>query len=122
MFEGTFRSVTQLPQLILTAAPLPRGAAPALSGFPLLEVVGSVNRTRQLLPRVVFQQPCNTIPSANPALLRSLFQEFEDVPKTARHVSISWLEASASASKIQQTECHAVRLAPDYCSCLCRHR
>ena len=55
-------------------------------------------------------------------ILSSAVQEFEDVPKTARHVSISWLEASASASKIQQTECHAVQLAPDYCSCLCRHR
>ncbi|XP_076632497.1 DNA ligase 3 [Colletes latitarsis] len=54
----------------------------------------------------------------------SKVQEFEDVPKMARHVYIGWLEASAAASRIQETNEHAVELAADYCSCpcSCRHR
>ncbi|XP_076168075.1 DNA ligase 3 [Ptiloglossa arizonensis] len=49
-------------------------------------------------------------------------QEFEDVPKAARHVNVAWLTTSAAASEIQETEEHAVELAADYCTCRCRHR
>ncbi|CAK9798733.1 DNA ligase 3 [Anthophora quadrimaculata] len=47
---------------------------------------------------------------------------FDDTPKTARHVSLSWLEVSASNLEIQQAEEHAVELTADYCSCPCPHR
>ncbi|KAF3425838.1 hypothetical protein E2986_12958 [Frieseomelitta varia] len=43
--------------------------------------------------------------------------EFEDVARTARHVSVSWLEATASTSQAQPAEQHAVQLVADYCSC-----
>ena len=59
--------------------------------------------------------PCNEISS-------SAVQQHDGIPKTARHVSFSWLEASASASELQSTEGHAVELIPDYCSCPCLHR
>lgn len=49
-------------------------------------------------------------------------QEFEDVPKTVRHVSVSWVEAVASTLEIQGTEEHAVELVENYCSCPCSHR
>ena len=52
----------------------------------------------------------------------SLVREFEDVSKTARHVSFSWVEAVVSACEIQETEEHAVELIADYCSCPCLHR
>ncbi|XP_031835659.2 DNA ligase 3 [Nomia melanderi] len=48
--------------------------------------------------------------------------EFEATPKTARHVTVAWLEASASASTPPETEEFAVQLAPDYCDCPCQHR
>ncbi|KZC14850.1 PREDICTED: DNA ligase 3 [Dufourea novaeangliae] len=59
--------------------------------------------------------PCKEISS-------SAVHEYEDVSRTARHVSVEWLEASASASRIQGTEEHAVELTGDYCVCPCRHR
>ncbi|XP_076393714.1 DNA ligase 3 isoform X2 [Megachile rotundata] len=59
--------------------------------------------------------PCRGIPSSE-------VQLFEDVPKSTRHVSVSWLESSASGREMQPTEEHAVVLAPDYCSCPCLHR
>ncbi|XP_043252498.1 DNA ligase 3 [Colletes gigas] len=52
----------------------------------------------------------------------SKVQEYDDVPKMARHVCIGWLEASAAASRIQETNEHAVELAADYCTCPCSCR
>ncbi|XP_078046175.1 DNA ligase 3 [Augochlora pura] len=57
-----------------------------------------------------------------PEILSSTIHEFDDVPKTARHVTVGWLDASASASQVQDTEEHAVELAEDYCVCPCSHR
>ncbi|XP_076647437.1 DNA ligase 3 isoform X2 [Halictus rubicundus] len=57
-----------------------------------------------------------------PEISSSMIHEFEDVPKSARHVSVGWLEASASASFAQNVGEHAVQLAPDYCVCPCKHR
>lgn len=59
--------------------------------------------------------PCKEIPSSD-------VQLFSDVPKSTRHVSVSWLESSASGREMQPTEEHAVELAPDYCFCPCLHR
>ncbi|XP_033342814.2 DNA ligase 3 [Megalopta genalis] len=57
-----------------------------------------------------------------PEILSSTIHEFEGVPRTARHVTVGWLDASASASHVQDTEEHAVQLAADYCDCPCGHR
>ncbi|KOC62534.1 DNA ligase 3 [Habropoda laboriosa] len=71
------------------------------------------NQERSLAMYVV--HPSKELPSSELHL-------FDDIPKTARHVSLSWLEASASNSEIQQVEVHAVELTGDYCSCPCPHR
>ncbi|XP_053981861.1 DNA ligase 3 [Hylaeus volcanicus] len=55
-------------------------------------------------------------------ILSTAIQQFGDASKTARHVSVGWLEASAAASQVQETIAHAVELAADYCTCSCRHR
>ncbi|XP_076290360.1 DNA ligase 3 [Lasioglossum baleicum] len=59
---------------------------------------------------------------SRPEISSSMIHEFGDVPKSARHVTVGWLEASASASAAQNVEEHAVQLAPDYCVCPCKHR
>ncbi|KOX79317.1 DNA ligase 3 [Melipona quadrifasciata] len=82
----------------------------------LLKTLGAkVLNDRERFASAYVVHSCEEIPS-------SVVREFEDVAKAARHVSVSWLEATASTSQAQPAEQHAVQLVADYCSCPCLHR
>ncbi|XP_076757247.1 DNA ligase 3 [Xylocopa sonorina] len=65
---------------------------------------GFTKRTRRRVSRLLKTYPFNR-------------KEFEDAPKSARHVTMSWLDATSASSKIEPAEEHAVQMAADYCSC-----
>ncbi|XP_014598639.1 PREDICTED: DNA ligase 3 isoform X2 [Polistes canadensis] len=54
----------------------------------------------------------------------TVLRDFQDVPKSARHVNSSWLEESAASSEMKDIYSYAVTLVADYCncSCTCSHR
>lgn len=54
----------------------------------------------------------------------TVLRDFQDVPKSARHVHSSWLEESAVSSEMKDIYSYAVTLVADYCncSCTCSHR
>lgn len=62
------------------------------------------------------------IPRRKPSNHAWLFlQDFPALPKTARHVTYTWVEHSAAESKILDTSPYAVKLVGAYCDCPCPH-
>ncbi|XP_032454032.1 DNA ligase 3 isoform X2 [Nasonia vitripennis] len=55
-------------------------------------------------------------------VLATILLETTDVPKSARHVTESWVKGTATRCKVQSTADHAVTLMGAYCSCPCPHR
>lgn len=55
-------------------------------------------------------------------ILATFVENFSDVPKSARHVNESWVEASVAECKMQNVTPHAVELVGVYCTCPCSHR
>ncbi|XP_014214879.1 DNA ligase 3 [Copidosoma floridanum] len=51
----------------------------------------------------------------------TILSEPTNVPKSARHVTESWIDDTAAKSKIANAENHAVTLFGVYCSCRCPH-
>ncbi|XP_046819476.1 DNA ligase 3 isoform X1 [Vespa crabro] len=49
----------------------------------------------------------------------TVLRDFEDIPKSARHVNSSWLEESAASSEMKDIYSYAVTLVADYCDCSC---
>lgn len=61
----------------------------------------------------------------NVMIIKSLLfvrKDFVDLPKTVKHVNVSWLEETLAMSRRQDERSHAVKLAGDYCDCPCTHR
>ncbi|XP_012282561.1 DNA ligase 3 isoform X2 [Orussus abietinus] len=54
-------------------------------------------------------------------LPETYLRELEDIPKKARHVDASWVDATVRNSKAQDDANHAVTLFGVYCSCPCPH-
>ncbi|CAL7941000.1 unnamed protein product [Xylocopa violacea] len=81
----------------------------------LLKTLGAkVLKDEEMQLAAYLVHPCKEVPS-------TAVHDFEDAPRAARHVDVSWLDASATSSKIEPAAEHAVQLVADYCSCTHSH-